>query len=174
MDDVLVRAAQLSNRVERAKLYQRAQIILVDDLPWLPLYVRLVWGVARPEIQNLRLHPTDLAYIASHGGDRAVVVDKMLVPLLEQFVGETQIERMKPGQPVSVHVDAIDRDYDGTVESFAGATGSRYSLLPPENATGNYVKVVQRIPVRIRLQARQGQLDRLRPGMSVVPRVYVR
>jgi len=58
VDDVLVRAAQLSNRVERAKLYQRAQIILVDDLPWLPLYVRLVWGVARPEVQNLRLHPT--------------------------------------------------------------------------------------------------------------------
>jgi ABC-type transport system substrate-binding protein len=58
VDDVLVRAAQLSNRAERAKLYQRAQIILADDLPWLPLYVRLVWGVARPEIQNLRLHPT--------------------------------------------------------------------------------------------------------------------
>jgi peptide/nickel transport system substrate-binding protein len=60
VDDVLVRAAQLSNRVERAKLYQRAQIILVDDLPWLPIYVRLVWGVARPEVQNLRLHPTGL------------------------------------------------------------------------------------------------------------------
>ena len=58
VDDVLVRAAQLSNRVERARLYQRAQIVLVDDLPWLPLYVRLVWGVARPEVQNLRLHPT--------------------------------------------------------------------------------------------------------------------
>ena len=58
VDDVLVRAAQLSNRVERARLYQRAQIILVEDLPWLPLYVRLVWGVARPEVQNLRLHPT--------------------------------------------------------------------------------------------------------------------
>ena len=60
VDDVLVRAAQLSNRVERAKLYQRAQIVLADDLPWLPLYVRLVWGVARPEVQNLRLHPTGL------------------------------------------------------------------------------------------------------------------
>ena len=58
VDDVLVRAAQLSNRAERAKLYQRAQVILMDDLPWLPLYVRLVWGVTRPEIQNLRLHPT--------------------------------------------------------------------------------------------------------------------
>jgi ABC-type transport system substrate-binding protein len=65
VDDVLVRAAQLSNRVERAKLYQRAQIILVDDLPWLPIYVRLVWGVARPEVQNLRLHPTGLHRLSS-------------------------------------------------------------------------------------------------------------
>jgi peptide/nickel transport system substrate-binding protein len=65
VDDVLVRAAQLSNRTERARLYQRAQIILVDDLPWLPIYVRLVWGVARPEVQNLRLHPTGLHRLSS-------------------------------------------------------------------------------------------------------------
>jgi membrane fusion protein (multidrug efflux system) len=87
---------------------------------------------------------------------------------------ETQIERMRPGQAVTIHVDAIDRDYRGTVESFAGATGSRYSLLPPENATGNYVKVVQRIPVRIRLDSGQADLGRLRPGMSVEPKVRVR
>jgi peptide/nickel transport system substrate-binding protein len=65
VDDVLVRAAQLSNRVERARLYQRAQVILVEDLPWLPLYVRLVWGVARPEVQNLRLHPTGFHRLTS-------------------------------------------------------------------------------------------------------------
>jgi membrane fusion protein (multidrug efflux system) len=87
---------------------------------------------------------------------------------------ETQIERMRPGQPAEVHVDAIDRDYQGTVESFAGATGSRYSLLPPENATGNYVKVVQRIPVRIRISPGQPEMDRLRPGMSAEPKVRVR
>jgi membrane fusion protein, multidrug efflux system len=87
---------------------------------------------------------------------------------------ETQIERMKRGQAASVHVDAIDRDYDGVVESFAGATGSRYSLLPPENATGNYVKVVQRIPVRIKLQPGQPEMERLRPGMSAEPKVRVR
>lgn len=86
---------------------------------------------------------------------------------------ETQIARMKAGQKVEVHVDALSRDYGGTVESFAGATGSRYSLLPPENATGNYVKVVQRLPVRIRLDPGQPELDRLRPGMSVEPRVRV-
>ena len=87
---------------------------------------------------------------------------------------ETQIERMKPGQRATVHVDAIDRDYGGAVESFAGATGSRYSLLPPENASGNYVKVVQRIPVRIRLDPGQPEMERLRPGMSAEPKVKVR
>jgi membrane fusion protein (multidrug efflux system) len=87
---------------------------------------------------------------------------------------ETQIERMQQGQHASVHVDAIDRDYDGVVDSFAGATGSRYSLLPPENASGNYVKVVQRVPVRIKLRPGQPEMERLRPGMSAEPRVRVR
>ncbi|MFL5309531.1 MAG: HlyD family secretion protein [Myxococcales bacterium] len=87
---------------------------------------------------------------------------------------ETQIELMRPGQKATLHVDAIDRDYSGAVESFAGATGSRYSLLPPENASGNYVKVVQRIPVRISIDAGQPELERLRPGMSVEPKVRVR
>jgi membrane fusion protein, multidrug efflux system len=87
---------------------------------------------------------------------------------------ETQIDRMRVGQPVEVHVDAIGRDYRGTVESFAGATGSRYSLLPPENASGNYVKVVQRVPVRIRLDPGQPDMERLRPGMSVEPKVKLR
>jgi len=87
---------------------------------------------------------------------------------------ETQIRLMKPGQKASVHVDAIDRDYSGVVESFSGATGSRYSLLPPENASGNYVKVVQRLPVRITIDPGQPELERLRPGMSVEPKVRVR
>ncbi len=87
---------------------------------------------------------------------------------------ETQIGDMRPGQKASVHVDALDRDYGATVESFAGATGSRYSLLPPENASGNYVKVVQRIPVRLRFEQGAPGLDRLRPGMSVEPKVRVR
>jgi peptide/nickel transport system substrate-binding protein len=58
LDDVLIRASQLSSRHERARLYQRAQALLADEMPWLPIYVRLVWGVARPEVRNLRLHPT--------------------------------------------------------------------------------------------------------------------
>jgi membrane fusion protein (multidrug efflux system) len=86
---------------------------------------------------------------------------------------ETQVKRMRIGQRASVHADALSQDFEGEVESFAGATGSRYSLLPPENATGNYVKVVQRIPVRIHLQPGQPEMKRLRPGMSVVPEVKV-
>jgi membrane fusion protein (multidrug efflux system) len=87
---------------------------------------------------------------------------------------ETQIRLMRSGQPAEIHVDAFGRDYRGAVESFAGATGSRFSLLPPENAAGNYVKVVQRVPVRVRLEPGQPEAERLRPGMSVEISVKVR
>jgi len=87
---------------------------------------------------------------------------------------ETQLKKMVPNQRVTIHVDAYDRDYEGYVESVAGASGARFSLLPPENATGNYVKVVQRLPVRIRLKEGQDQEHRLRPGMSVEPKVWVK
>ncbi len=84
---------------------------------------------------------------------------------------ETQLARMHPGQRVRIHVDALRAAFDGTVESMPAVTGSRTSVLPPENATGNYVKVVQRLPVRIRFIAGQKDLDKLRPGMSVEPTV---
>jgi len=87
---------------------------------------------------------------------------------------ETQLKRMHPGQTVKVNVDALDREFDGLIESMPGATGAVYSVLPPENATGNYVKVVQRLPVRIRLKRDQAGLDLLHPGMSVEPEVRVR
>ncbi|MBZ5521934.1 MAG: HlyD family secretion protein [Acidobacteriia bacterium] len=86
---------------------------------------------------------------------------------------ETQLKKMRPGQKVRIHVDAYGHDYDGTVDSIGGATGARFSLLPPENATGNYVKVVQRVPVRIRIDKGQDPGHILRPGMSVVPTVLV-
>ncbi len=87
---------------------------------------------------------------------------------------ETQVRQMRVGQHVTVHVDALGRDFEGKVQSLAAATGSRYSVLPPENASGNYVKVVQRLPVRVALEPRQAGLDLLRPGMSVEPKVRVR
>jgi membrane fusion protein (multidrug efflux system) len=84
---------------------------------------------------------------------------------------ETQLRRMRPGQSARIHVDALSQDYDGYVEYMPAASGSVTSLLPPENATGNFVKIVQRLPVRIRFKKNQGGLDRLRPGMSVEPKV---
>lgn len=84
---------------------------------------------------------------------------------------ETQLRRMRKGQSVRVHVDALGKDFDGYIENMPAATGDRTSVLPPENATGNYVKVIQRLPVRIRFKASQADLDKLRPGMSVVPKV---
>ncbi len=86
---------------------------------------------------------------------------------------ETQLRDMHPGQRADVRVDALGKKFRGHVESLPGASGARFSLLPPENATGNYVKVVQRLPVRIRLDPGQATLDRLRPGMSVEPTVWL-
>ena len=87
---------------------------------------------------------------------------------------ETQLKDMKVSQPASVHVDATDKDYDAHVQSFSGASGAVLSLLPPENATGNYVKVVQRIPVRIIFDPGQNKSHQLRPGMSVEVKVWTR
>jgi len=86
---------------------------------------------------------------------------------------ETQLSRMNPGQRVRFSVDAYGKEYSGKIVAVGGASGSRFSLLPPENATGNYVKVVQRIPVRINLDPGQNDDHRLRPGMSVDPKVYL-
>lgn len=87
---------------------------------------------------------------------------------------ETQLKYMRPGQAVRIHVDTYGRTYNGHVLNIAGSTGARYSLLPPENATGNYVKVVQRIPVKIVFEKGQDPEHLLRPGMSVEPDVKVR
>ncbi len=87
---------------------------------------------------------------------------------------ETEIRDMKPGQPARIYVDANGRTYNGHVDSIGGASGARFSLFPPENATGNYVKVVQRIPVKLVFEKGQDVESALRPGMSVQPEVKVR
>ena len=87
---------------------------------------------------------------------------------------ETQLRRIHAGQKVTISVDAYGQDLNGYVDSFPAATGTVTSLLPPENASGNYVKVVQRLPVRIRFSKDQAGLERLRPGLSVEPRVWVK
>ena len=85
---------------------------------------------------------------------------------------ETQLKKVRPGQRVTVQVDGLDKNLEGYIESMPSSTGDRTSALPPENATGNYVKVVQRMPVRIRFRANQDAVNQLRPGMSVVPKIH--
>ncbi len=87
---------------------------------------------------------------------------------------ETQLRHMQVGQKVTIHVDTNGRDYNGHVQSMAGASGAITSLLPPENATGNYVKVVQRIPVKITFDPGETREHVLRPGMSVEPKVWIK
>ncbi|HKO20954.1 MAG TPA: HlyD family secretion protein [Acidobacteriaceae bacterium] len=88
---------------------------------------------------------------------------------------ETQLAHMRPGQPALIHVDAYpDRVFQGHVDSIQAGSGAAFSLLPPENATGNYVKVVQRVPVKIVLDEPPDRDHVLGPGMSVVPEVNVR
>jgi membrane fusion protein (multidrug efflux system) len=101
-----------------------------------------------------------------------------IVPLDDVWITanfkETQLKRMHPSQPVIIRVDSFGRDYRGHIENLPGAAGPTFSLFPPENATGNYVKVVQRFPVRIRVDKDQDPERNLRPGMSVEPTVTVR
>jgi membrane fusion protein (multidrug efflux system) len=102
-----------------------------------------------------------------------------LIPLEQVWITanfkETQLADMRVGQRVTIEVDAYGgREFAGRVDSIAAATGSRFSLLPPENATGNFVKVVQRVPVKIVLDSSQDPEHLLRPGMSVTPTVLTR
>ena len=119
-------------------------------------------------------------------GDKQVQVATQVAPGQELFAltqtndiwitanfKETEIRRMHPGQGVTIYVDALSQKFQGYVEALPGGTGAVYSLLPPENATGNYVKVVQRLPVRIRINPGQDGAQRLAPGMSVEPKVWV-
>jgi membrane fusion protein (multidrug efflux system) len=155
---------------------------------------RVQSAAAKVEQQNAQLaqaelnvkYATIVAPVSGVIGKKAVAVGQnvsvgqqlmAIVPLDDLWVTanfkETQLRSMKPGQAVKIKVDAFDREYSGRVERIAGASGARFSLLPPENATGNYVKVVQRIPVRIAFDAGQNRDHSLRPGMSVVPSVRI-
>ena len=101
-----------------------------------------------------------------------------IVPLGEVYVTanfkETQLAHVRPGQRAQIHVDTYDRNFAGVVDSIAGATGSRQALLPPQNATGNFIKVVQRIPVKILVKQSSDSRFVLRPGMNVEATIYTR
>jgi membrane fusion protein, multidrug efflux system len=151
---------------------------------------------ARAEVQQrraaleqakLNLQYTKIVAPASGSVSKTVVVGMnvqagqqllTIVPLDDVWITanfkETQLRHMQWGQRVDVHVDSNGRTYRGHVDSISGATGPLFSLLPPENATGNYVKIVQRISVKIVLEPGENRDRQLRPGMSVEPRVYLR
>jgi membrane fusion protein (multidrug efflux system) len=111
-------------------------------------------------------------------GDYATVGAQLMsiVPVSGLYVDanfkESQIANMRPGQRAVIEADILRGvKFQGTVQSLAPATGSQFSLLPAENATGNFTKIVQRVPVRIHLEGEAGELGKLRPGLSVVARV---
>ncbi len=102
-----------------------------------------------------------------------------VVPLTDTWIvanyKETQLERVRPGQKAKITIDGYPgKTFEGTVESIMAGTGSAFSLFPPENATGNFVKVVQRVPVKIVLKEGADPEHLLRVGMSVVPTVFTR
>jgi membrane fusion protein (multidrug efflux system) len=145
-------------------------------------------GVFKSQVDQAKLnlsYTRIVAPVAGIAGKKSVEVGERVQPGQELMTitqtgdvwvtanfKETQLKKMRPGQKVAVSVDALDREFEGVIESMPGATGAVYSLLPPENATGNYVKVVQRLPVRIHLNDQPG-LDLLHPGMSVEPKVRI-
>jgi len=139
------------------------------------------------EQAELNLQYTKVVAPASGVVNKTVVVginvqpgQQMLtvVPLDEVWITanfkETQLRHMRVGQKAKIHVDSSGRTFHGHVDSLAGATGPLFSLLPPENATGNYVKIVQRLPVKIVLESGENKDRQLRPGMNVVPAVYLK
>ena len=115
------------------------------------------------------------AQVGAHvsAGQPLVTVAQLSDPWVTANFKETQLMAVRPGHPARIYVDALHRDFDGYVENIGGGTGAISSVLPPENATGNYVKVVQRIPVRLRFRPQQEGMDLLRAGMSVEPEVQI-
>jgi membrane fusion protein (multidrug efflux system) len=140
-------------------------------------------------LETLRIalsHTRIVAPIAGTLGNRSVQVGQYVKPgnvlaylipeeglYVEANFKETQIEHMRPGQPVEIIVDAFpEAPFTGRVDSFAPASGAEFSLLPPENATGNFTKIVRRVPVRIAFEP-GADLGNLRPGLSATARVRV-
>jgi len=160
-----IRRAQLATR-EAAVLAARAQQEQAAlNLSYTKIYAP-VSGVVNEKTVEIGQH--------IQAGEQLLVISQLEDIWVTANFKETQLKRMRPGQPVDVKVDAFGITYHCYVESMPGATGAVMSLLPPENATGNFVKVVQRMPVRIRFNKGEDSEHRLRPGMSVVPKVWLK
>ena len=107
-------------------------------------------------------------------GTRLMAVAPTRALWIEANLRETQLARIRPGDRVRIRVDAVpDHAFCGTVESLSAASGSEFSVIPPDNATGNFTKIVRRFPIRILFDAGQPDLDRLGSGMSVEPRIAI-
>src|SRR5277367_2594532 len=148
--------------VERAKAaLQQAELNLA--------YTRIIAPISGQVTQK----SVDLGQYVSPGQLLLTIVPLNQVYVTANFK-ETQLTHVAPGQKVSFHVDTYSDEFEGVVDSVAGATGSRQALLPPQNATGNFVKVVQRIPVKILVKSGQHPNIVLRPGMNVEATIYTR
>ena len=172
----------------------QAQVRAAETAPQQVVVTRTQAGAAAANVQtaqaNISQAKLNLEYCTIRAAVDGVVTRKTvepgqtvqpgqalmaLVPLDDIWVianfKENQLHNMRVGQPATIHVDTYDRDYHGRVNSIAAASAAMTSLLPPENATGNFVKVVQRIPVKITFDKGQDPDHLLRPGMSVEPTV---
>ena len=152
-------AAVADMRQKRAALEQ-AQL----NLGYTKIFAPVTGEVNKKVVVGLNVEP----------GEEMLTV----VPLDEVWITanfkETQLKHMRVGQKAEIHLDSNGRTYKGHVDSIAGATGPLFSLLPPENATGNYVKIVQRVPVKIVLEPGENRDHQLRPGMNVEATVYLK
>jgi membrane fusion protein, multidrug efflux system len=151
--------AAVADVEQKRALLEQAEL----NLQYTKIYAPVTGEVNKTVVEGLNVQP----------GQQLLTV----VPLDEVWITanfkETQLRHMKVGQKAKIKVDSNGRTYNGHVDSIAGATGPLFSLLPPENATGNYVKIVQRIPVKIVLEQGENKDLQLRPGMNVDPSVYL-
>ena len=148
--------------IERAKaLLQQAELNLA--------YTR----ITAPISGQITQRSVDLGQYVSPGQLLMTIVPLNKVYVTANFK-ETQLANVKAGQKVRLHVDTYQQEFEGVVDSIAGATGSRQALLPPQNATGNFIKVVQRIPVKILVKPASDSRLVLRPGMNVEATIYTR
>jgi membrane fusion protein (multidrug efflux system) len=186
---VAQRRAQLDEANNRLDLYQRnaPRQLAIRRATVISQQANAETAQAQVELAQLKLNYTKIAApvegivmkrsaeVGAHitAGQELLTIAQVSDVWVTANFKETQLGRIRPGQAATIHVDALNRDFDGYVLDVAGSTGAVSSVLPPENATGNYVKVVQRIPVRILFKAGQKALDMLRPGMSVEPSVRI-
>lgn len=166
LQNVAIKQAQVE--VKRAELQQQKA-----DLDFAKL--QLEYTALRSPVNGIFARKNlEVGQVVQAGAPVLAIVPKQEVWVVANFK-ETQLHQMQPGQPVSIAVDAYpDAKFDGVIESLSPGTGSIFSLLPPENATGNFVKVVQRVPVKIVLNQNTTSGLVLRRGMSVIATVTTR